>query len=58
MTMLGYDSTLPRKAKVFLAAHVEAVMTRAFPTPEHGFTMKDKEYDELVRGLADPDGSA
>jgi hypothetical protein len=37
---------------------VAEVTDRTFPGPEHGFGMKDEEYDELMRGLAAPDGRA
>lgn len=63
-----YPRFKPRMAKVFadagaviregLAAYVAEVTDRTFPGPEHGFGMKDEEYDALVRGLAEPDGRA
>ena len=41
-----------------LATYIEEVHARTFPGPEHGFAMKDEEYEELVRGLAADDGRA
>ena len=62
-----YPRFRPRMAKVFadagaviregLAAFVQEVEDGTFPGPEHGFAMRDEEYDELVRGLAETDGA-
>ncbi|HSP18361.1 MAG TPA: 3-methyl-2-oxobutanoate hydroxymethyltransferase [Myxococcaceae bacterium] len=61
-----YPRFTPRMAKVFadagaviregLSAYIDEVHAGTFPGPEHGFTMKDEEYDELLRGLAQPGG--
>ena len=58
-----YPRFVPRMAKVFadagavirdgLAAYIDEVHAGTFPGPEHSFSMKDEEYDELVRGLTD-----
>ena len=61
-----YPRFTPRMAKVFadagaviregLAAYIDEVHAGTFPGSEHGFTMPDAEYDELVRGLAESSG--
>jgi len=58
-----YPRFTPRMAKVFadagaliragLEAYVREVSDRTFPQPQHWFGMKDEEYAELVRGLAE-----
>jgi len=63
-----YPRFRPRMAKVFadagaviregLAAYVDEVHAGTFPGPEHGFGMPDEAYEELVRGLAEPEGGA
>jgi 3-methyl-2-oxobutanoate hydroxymethyltransferase len=63
-----YPRFTPRMAKVFadagavirdgLAAYIDEVHAGTFPAAEHGFPMKDEEYDELVRGLTEPNGTA
>ena len=60
-----YPRFTPRMAKVFadagaliregLEAYVREVSDRTFPQPQHWFGMKDEEYAELVRGLAEAD---
>ena len=63
-----YPRFRPRMAKVFadagaviregLAAYVDEVHAGTFPGLEHGFGMPDEAYEELVRGLAEPEGGA
>ena len=63
-----YPRFRPRMAKVFadagaviregLAAYIDEVHAGTFPGPEHGFGMPDEAYEELVRGLAEPEGGA
>jgi 3-methyl-2-oxobutanoate hydroxymethyltransferase len=53
-----YPRFKPRMAKVFgnagevilngLKGYVQEVSDKSFPQPEHWFTMKDEEYDELM----------
>jgi 3-methyl-2-oxobutanoate hydroxymethyltransferase len=61
-----YPRFKPRMAKVFadagaviregLAEYMREVSERRFPGPEHGFSMPDDDYAELVRGLAADEG--
>ena len=63
-----YPRFRPRMAKVFadagaviregLAAYIDEVHAGTFPGPEHGFGMPDEAYEELERGLAEPEGGA
>jgi len=53
-----YPRFKPRMAKVFgnagevilngLQQYVSEVSDKTFPQPEHWFTMKDEEFDELM----------
>jgi 3-methyl-2-oxobutanoate hydroxymethyltransferase len=53
-----YPRFKPRMAKVFgnagevilngLKQYVQEVSDKSFPQPEHWFTMKDEEYEELM----------
>jgi 3-methyl-2-oxobutanoate hydroxymethyltransferase len=65
--MLGlFDRFQPRFSKRFqeagevmqqgLSAYVEAVRGRAFPTPEHSYTISDEEWSAFEQGL--PGGAA